>query len=69
MYLVVLGVRHLPDRAVIPGLIVETEAYSPGDPACNAYGCPTPRIKAMFEPADIALIYLALVSWELSGCI
>lgn len=51
-------VRQLPDGQIIRGMIVETEAYAPGDPAFHAYRRVTPRNQVLFGSAGRTYIYL-----------
>ena len=51
-------VRQLPDGKILRGMIVETEAYAPGDPAFHAYRRLTPRNQVLFGLAGRAYIYL-----------
>ena len=49
--------RKLPTGEVKSGIIVETEAYMPDDPACHAYKGLSNRTAPMFAEGGISYVY------------
>lgn len=50
-------IRQTLEGEILRGTIVETEAYTPDDPAMHAYRRQTPRNQVMFERSGVAYVY------------